>query len=80
MKLLKFYADWCAPCKHQSKLLEGFPLEVKSINVDEQEEMVNKYHVKSLPTLILLDDSDNEISRFVGLTQPDKIVNFYEKK
>ena len=79
MKLLKFYADWCGPCKQQSRLLEGFPIEVQSINVEEEEELTEKYGVKNLPTLILLDNDNNEVSRFSGLTQPDKIVTYYEK-
>jgi thioredoxin 1 len=79
MKLLKFYADWCGPCKQQSKLLNDFPIEVQSINIEEEEELTEKYNVKNLPTLILLDDNNNELTRFYGLTQPDKIITYYEK-
>lgn len=79
MKLLKFYADWCGPCKQQSKLLNDFPIEVQSINIEEEEELTEKYNVKNLPTLILLDDNNNELTRFHGLTQPDKIVAYYEE-
>lgn len=79
MKLLKFYADWCGPCKQQSKLLKDFPIEVQSINIEEEEELTEKYNVKNLPTLILVDDNNNELTRFHGLTQPDKIVTYYEK-
>lgn len=73
-KLMKFSADWCRPCHQQAKLLEGFKdAEVVAIDVEEEEELAAKYGIRNLPTMILFDEAGNEVQRFTGLTQPEKI-------
>lgn len=78
MKLFKFYAEWCNPCKQQTKILENCPIKVESINVDESyyEETIEKFQIRSLPTLIFTDDEGKEIHRFTGLTQLKDIEEF----
>lgn len=74
MKILKFFTTYCSQCKQQTKLLEGFTeAEVISVDCDENEDLVDKYEVRGLPTLILVDDNDKVISRFVGITKPEVI-------
>ena len=76
MRLLKFWAEWCQPCKKQSELLKDFKdFPVESINVEDESnvEIVNKYGVRGLPTLILLDDNNEVVHTFSGLTTLDKI-------
>lgn len=76
MRLLKFWAEWCQPCKQQSELLKEFKdFPVESINVEDEAnvEIVNKYGVRGLPTLILLDDNNEVVHTFSGLTTLDKI-------
>lgn len=71
MKLLKFYADWCAPCRQQSRLLDKVSgIEIISVDIEAAEnwDLVEKFQIRSLPTLILLDSQEKEITRFVGLT------------
>ena len=85
MKVLKFYADWCGPCKAQASLFEKASFEVESINVDkeENESLVEKFGIKGLPTSVLVDDEGKEITRFVGLTMLSKIktaINQYQNE
>lgn len=81
MKILKFYADWCNPCKRETELLEDLKtVPVVSLNIDESEnqDLVEKYSIKSLPTLVLLKDEE-VLKTWVGITTPNVINNFIKK-
>lgn len=83
MKILKFYTTYCSQCKQQTKLLEGFTeAEIVEIDCDENEDRVDDYDVKSLPTLVLLNDNNEVVSKFVGITKPEVLkdaINKYNK-
>lgn len=78
VKLYKFYADWCAPCKQQTKWFGEIPLcvEIESINVDEDEQKAADFGVRGLPTMILVDEEDNVIKSWHKLTNPSEINDF----
>lgn len=78
MKLLKFYADWCGPCKSQSMIMEGMDLgvEVDNVNIDERSEVAIQYKVRGVPTMILVDDQGVEIKRNVGVLNADALLEF----
>ena len=73
-----FGAPWCGPCQtlkekiNSDEAKEGMPdLLMCYINIDEAEnqEIQDKYNVKSLPTQIFVsleEDQINEIKRIVG--------------
>jgi len=73
MQLLKFQADWCAPCQTLTEVMRG--IEHYPIDIDTLEGMVlaKKMHVKSIPTLVLLDDEGLELARVTGLVPRSKI-------
>jgi len=83
VKILDFYADWCGPCKTQDPILEQVTetiddVTVEKVNVDDDKERANQYQVRSLPTIVILDDSGEMTERFVGVTQKDEIVTAIE--
>lgn len=57
--LVDFYADWCAPCKMMAPILEdlkremGDALTIVKIDTDRNQQVAQKYHIRSIPTLIL---------------------------
>ena len=68
MKLLKFYVEWCKPCITLSKMLEEFSsVPVENINVDTNQEFVNLYTIRNIPTLILVDNEGKELYKHTGL-------------
>lgn len=76
MRILKFYAQWCAPCKKLAKDLDNENLQVKSIDIEQEEDMVDEYGIRSVPTTIILDDNDKEIKRWVGTFNVKEIHNY----
>lgn len=79
MKILKFYADWCKPCKILDENLKRLEAEYTSINIDDNEDLVDKYKIKSIPTLIKLDDDNNIISTEVGLLDINELKKWIDK-
>jgi thioredoxin 1 len=68
MKLLKFEASWCEPCKSLSKTMETiqFPYPVEVIDVDQNSAAAIEYGIRGVPHLILLDENNNIIKRVGG--------------
>ena len=77
--LVDFYANWCGPCKMIAPFLEELATEYKGkvkiakLNVDENGDSAMKYGVRSIPTLILFKNGQQE-SMIVG-ADPGKIRN-----
>ena len=78
MKLLKFSASWCSPCKMLSVIIDNMdlPYEIDNIDIDEQSELAQQYNIRGVPTLILIDDVGNEIKRNVGMITRDKLLEW----
>lgn len=75
IEVLKFYANWCGPCKALSQRLEGETL--TEINIEEDHDSAIKYRIRNIPALIFLKDGE-EVHRTIGLiskTEYDLILN-----
>jgi len=82
--LLDFYADWCGPCRMQSRILHELESEVAErgslivkINVDEHPEIAERFAVSSLPTLLVVNDGEVR-NRKIGLTDKDQLLAWIE--
>lgn len=55
LMLIDLYADWCAPCRHLSPILEALAREhaetvqVYKVNVDQSEELARYFAVRGIP-------------------------------
>ena len=59
--LLDFYATWCGPCKMLAPQLENFAalytnVRVYKIDVDQNQEVTEKFGIQGVPTLALFKD------------------------
>ena len=80
MKLLKFGAPWCKPCQALDKTLESANLgiEIEKVDIDQRPECAAEYRVRSVPTLVLLDDDGAEIDRRQGALSLGALLEFIE--
>ena len=66
-----FWAEWCGPCRAIAPVLESLAedfdgkVKIVKINVDQENDLANKYNVSAIPSLIILKDG-KEIDRIVG--------------
>lgn len=78
--LVDFFATWCGPCRMQSPILEqvktavGDKASVIKIDIDKNQELAARYHVQSVPTLILFK-SGEAVWRAVGVQQADVLTD-----
>ncbi len=75
--LVDFNASWCGPCKMLRPVLDQIAetntnVEFVSINVDDEDELAEKYGVSAIPCLVLIDKGE-EVKRSVGLISRDEL-------
>jgi thioredoxin len=83
LTLLKFWAEWCAPCKIMTPIVEkvlgeeGFNnVELVNINVDEDPDAAREYHIRSIPTLLLIDDQRKVLNTLTGSASMEQVKEF----
>lgn len=76
MKLIKFYATWCGPCKSLTAMLEDMdlPYEVQEVDIDKDMDTALKFGVRSVPTLLLVNDFDEVKVNHVGLPPSKEVL------
>lgn len=79
LKLLKFSAQWCSPCKMQKEELANNPIgiDIQEVDIDstspEDMELVQRYKIMSIPNMVIIDHTDEVKARFIGYTPSSKI-------
>ena len=72
MKLVKFYATWCQPCKTVQRMINDSMADypnaaIESVDIGEDIQLATKYRVRNVPTCILMTDDGEEVQRCVGI-------------
>ena len=78
--LVDFWASWCGPCRMLSPIVDEIAEEVQTIkigkvNVDEQQDLVGKFGVMSIPTLILFKNGQ-PVNKSVGAKSKAALLDF----
>ena len=76
MKYLYFSAAWCGPCKSLSPIMNevSSQVAVEKIDVDLDYEKAQKYGVRNIPTVVLVDGV-TEVKRFIGVQPQQTYIN-----
>jgi thioredoxin 1 len=62
--IVDFWAEWCGPCHAVSPVLDKIAderaeeLRLVKVNVDEEQELMIRYGVQSIPTIVLFKDGE----------------------
>jgi thioredoxin 1 len=75
-----FTADWCGSCKKVRPIVEELnrdqsEVKFQIIDVDSEGELARTFEVKSIPTFILIENSQ-EVNRFTGAKTKKDLENF----
>lgn len=70
MEIIVFTADWCSPCKKLKPILDNLEskmnLRVFRIDVEKEDEAVEQYTIRNIPTIVIVKDG-KEVDRISGL-------------
>lgn len=72
MKVYKFYADWCQPCKRLTKQIEN-DSDIKEVIIsidctDDKDELCEKYKITSIPAIVITKDNGEMIEKLISPT------------
>lgn len=62
--LVDFWAGWCMPCKMLAPVIDRLAEEyegrvvVGKVDVDEEPELAGRYHVQSIPNVVIFRDGE----------------------
>lgn len=77
--LIDFWAIWCGPCRMMSPVVDeiaetmGEKVKVCKVNIDENQELAEKYGVMTIPTFLVIKNG-SEVGRTIGVQPKEDIL------
>ena len=79
--IVDFWAEWCAPCKMLTPILEELSKEMSShvsfvkVNLDENQDLAMKYSIRSIPSLLIFKEGKH-VDTKVGLSSKEDLESW----
>lgn len=76
--VLKFSANFCIPCQRLKPIFDDVvkdipDIKVVEIDVEEHPDIASDYKVKSIPTIIIVDEKDNVLAMKSGMMTKEQL-------
>jgi len=81
--LVDYWAEWCGPCKMIAPILDEIAadfqgkLKIAKVNVDENQQVTQKYGIRSIPTLMIFKGGTVQAQK-VGAMSKSQLAAFIE--
>ena len=82
--LVDFWAEWCGPCKMIAPVLDELAetydgkVKIAKLNVDHNRNTAMKYHVRSIPMLLLFKDGQVQATQ-IGAVGKGQLAQMIDK-
>ena len=79
LSVIKFYADWCGPCRMFTPIMENVSkltedVSFYSVNVDERRDLAQQFNIQSLPSVMVVKEG-KVVDGFIGLRNAKEVTN-----
>ncbi len=81
--LVDYWAEWCGPCKMIAPILDEIAgdyqgkLKIAKVNVDENQQVTQKYGIRSIPTLMMFKGGSVQAQK-IGAMSKSQLAAFIE--
>ena len=81
--LVDYWAEWCGPCRMIATALDESAetyagrLDIAKINVDQNQVVPSRYHVRGIPTLMLFKNGE-VVATQIGAVSQSQLASFID--